>query len=42
MGQGQDPSDKNKKLKLEEPLKELGSLFILKHKVVVVSDIKEC
>jgi len=42
MGQGQDPSDKNKKLKLEEPLKELGSLFILKHKVVVASSIKEC
>jgi CelD/BcsL family acetyltransferase involved in cellulose biosynthesis len=42
MGQGQDPSDKNKKLKLEEPLKELGSLFVLRHKIVVVSDIKEC
>jgi len=42
MGQSQDPSDKNKKLKLEEPLKELGSLFVLRHKIVVVSDIKEC
>jgi CelD/BcsL family acetyltransferase involved in cellulose biosynthesis len=42
MGQGQDPSDKNKKLKLEEPLKELGSLFVLRHKIVVISDIKEC
>jgi CelD/BcsL family acetyltransferase involved in cellulose biosynthesis len=42
MGQGQDPSDKNKKLKLKEPLKDLGSLFVLKHKVVVISDIKEC
>ncbi len=42
MGQGQVSSVKNKKLKLEEPLKELGSLFILKHKVVVVSSIKEC
>jgi len=41
MGQGQDPSDKNKKLKLEEPLKELGSLFVLRHKIVVISDIKE-
>jgi CelD/BcsL family acetyltransferase involved in cellulose biosynthesis len=42
MGQGQDSSDKKRKLKLEEPLKGLGSLFILKHKIVVVSDIKEC
>jgi CelD/BcsL family acetyltransferase involved in cellulose biosynthesis len=42
MGQGQDSSDKNKKLKVEEPLKELGSLFVLRHKIVVVSDIKEC
>jgi hypothetical protein len=42
MGQGQDPSDKNKKLKLEEPLKELGPLFVLRHKIVVISDIKEC
>jgi CelD/BcsL family acetyltransferase involved in cellulose biosynthesis len=42
MGQGQDPSDKNKKLKLKEPLKDLGSLFVLKLKIVVISDIKEC
>jgi CelD/BcsL family acetyltransferase involved in cellulose biosynthesis len=42
MGQGQDSSDKNIKLKLKEPLKELGSLFVLRHKIVVISDIKEC
>jgi CelD/BcsL family acetyltransferase involved in cellulose biosynthesis len=42
MGQSQDPSDKNKKLKLEEPLSRIGSFFVLKYKVEVVSDIKEC
>jgi CelD/BcsL family acetyltransferase involved in cellulose biosynthesis len=42
MGQGQDPSDKNKKLKLEEPLSRIGSFFVLRYKVEVVSDIKEC
>jgi hypothetical protein len=39
---GQGPSDKNKKLKLEEPSKELGPFFVLKHKLVVISNIKEC
>jgi CelD/BcsL family acetyltransferase involved in cellulose biosynthesis len=42
MGQSQDPSDKNKKLKLEEPLSRIGSFFVLRYKVEVVSDIKEC
>jgi len=42
MGQDFEPPDKNRKLKVEEPLKNLGSLFILKHRIKIVSDIKEC
>jgi hypothetical protein len=42
MGQEQEPPDKSRRLKVEEPFKDLGSLFVLKHKIVVVSDIKEC
>jgi hypothetical protein len=42
MGQEQEASDKSKKLRIEEPLKEFGSFFVLKYKIVIISEIKEC
>jgi len=42
MGQDRTSLVKTKKLKLEEPVSKLGSFFILRYKLEVVSDIKKC
>jgi hypothetical protein len=42
MGQGEEPSEKNKKLKLLGPTSNFGSFFVLKYRVEIVSEIKKC